>query len=477
MERAETGSREWGERLNISGLICAIQDWANDFVPVRSVFLLGSTARGQNRPYSDLDIVIETDLSPSEILENLSILFEVNHSIQPEKDKVILYIGNRLTKLDCWVLKDAKDCAKYFWGSIPSLFQEWILVDRNSDLQKRLLETTDAEQDYADIQWLNSRFVSSLEAASSYHSQSDTFRYVFSKHITYSSLIRLACHVAGETDSLYLPKAGHRALEGLLPEWTSDKFGTSGSLRTANQEKRNLLEAWLKINLIARESGFNVGDIEVDVTFLNSVLERDYFWNLRDFSDGLSNAIQSGRILRASCLSPHIGEQEFDILVKKNRISWIVDLRDHQEKGKHQYPENFYIDVHEFPTWFPKHRPNGWPSPILDGTTDYIGFLAGLAPHMSEIIQLINSEESGLIHCYAGRDRTGVLCAVIQWLLGCEYDDILTGYMMSSDADEKAMIIFLNWLQSGIKYETLITDLGLNDYDIIALRNSLCMKQ
>ena len=74
MERAETGSREWGERLNISGLICAIQDWANDFVPVRSVFLLGSTARGQNRPYSDLDIVIETDLSPSEQIDKTRLL-------------------------------------------------------------------------------------------------------------------------------------------------------------------------------------------------------------------------------------------------------------------------------------------------------------------------------------------------------------------------------------------------------------------
>jgi predicted nucleotidyltransferase len=463
--------------LELSELISAIRVWVSEFLPVRSAFLLGSAARGQNSPSSDLDIVLETDCKPQEILEIISSFLEVKHSIQPEEDKLILYIGNRLTKLDCWVVEDARDCTKYFWGSIPSAFQDWILVDRNSDLQKRLLETAETEQVYANIQWLNRRFVSSLEAASSYHSQSDTFRYVFSKHIAHSSLIRLACHVAGETDSLYLPKSGHRALEGLIPEWTSEKFGTSGSLRTANREKRNLLDAWLELNLIARELGIDFGDIEADATFLKSALERDYFWNLRDFSDGLGNGIQSGRILRASCLSPHVGEPELENLLEQNGISWIVDLRSHHEMGTHQYPRDFYIDVHEFPTWVPNHRPSEWPPLLLGDTTDYIGFLAGLAPHMPEIIQLINSGKPGLIHCYAGRDRTGVLCAVLQWLLGCEREDILRGYMMSSDADEEAMSIFLNWLDRGIEHLTLIADLSLNDSDIIALRNSLCMKQ
>lgn len=463
--------------MELSELISAIRVWASEFVPVRSAFLLGSAARGQTRPSSDLDLVLETDLNSQEISEILSSFLEVNHSIQPEEDKVILYIGNRLTKLDCWVLEDARDCAKYFWGSIPSAFQDWILVDRNSDLQKRLLETAEAEQVYADIQWLNRRFVSSLEAASSYHSQSDTFRYVFSKHIAHSSLIRLACHVAGETDSLYLPKTGHRALEGLMPEWTSEKFGTSGSLRTANREKRNLLDAWLELNLIAIESGIDVGDIEVDARFLKSVLERDYFWNLRDLSDGLGEGILRGRILRASCLSPHVGEPELESLLEQNGISWIVDLRSQHEMGTHQYPRDFCIDVHEFPTWVPNHRPSGWPSLLLDDTTDYIGFLAGLAPHLPEIIQLVTSGKSGLIHCYAGRDRTGILCALLQWLLGCEREDIHRGYMMSSDAEEEAMNILLDWFESGIEYRTLIADLGLNDSDVIALRSSLCMKQ
>ena len=101
--------------MELSELISAIRVWASEFVPVRSAFLLGSAARGQTRPSSDLDLVLETDLNSQEISEILSSFLEVNHSIQPEEDKVILYIGNRLTKLDCWVLEDARDCAKYFW--------------------------------------------------------------------------------------------------------------------------------------------------------------------------------------------------------------------------------------------------------------------------------------------------------------------------------------------------------------------------
>ena len=39
------------------------------------------------------------------------------------------------------------------------------------------------------------------------------------------------------TDSLYLPKVGHRVLERLLPAWTSDRFGTTGNLQNRKRAK------------------------------------------------------------------------------------------------------------------------------------------------------------------------------------------------------------------------------------------------
>ena len=89
-------------------------------------------------------------------------------------------------------------------------------MDREGNLEKRLSKTHPAASNYQDIGWLNLRFINQLEAASKHHSRSDTYRYMFAMQIAYDALIRLACHVSGMTDSLYLPKVGHRVLERLL---------------------------------------------------------------------------------------------------------------------------------------------------------------------------------------------------------------------------------------------------------------------
>ena len=246
--------------MNQQTIIQSIRNWATHDPEVRSAFLLGSQARGDANGLSDVDVVVETATEPMVVCLQLQRLLPVaQHQSWPD-GKLVLWVGPTQIKVDCWVVAEASQSAKYNWGSNPSEFDDWVLIDREGDLEKRLSKTHSAATNYEDIGWLNLRFVNQLEAASRHHARSDTFRYMFAMQIAYDALIRLACHVGGETDSLYLPKAGHRVLDRLLPQWTSDRFGTTGNLRTANERKRNLLDCWKDLHERAITRGFNLSD-------------------------------------------------------------------------------------------------------------------------------------------------------------------------------------------------------------------------
>jgi hypothetical protein len=50
---------------------------------------------------------------------------------------------------------------------------------------------------------------------------------------------------------------------------------------------------------------------------------------------------------------------------------------------------------------------------------------------------LINREGPYLIHCHAGIDRTGFVCAVIEALMGATPDEIIEDYLISYKIDEE----------------------------------------
>lgn len=449
--------------MNQQTIIATIREWASQNAQIRAAFVLGSQARGDDHGLSDVDIVIETPDKPEDVLVHLKQILPVEHHQSWPDSKLVLWVGPTQTKIDCWVIRDATLSAKYFWGSNPSEFQDWILIDRGGDIQERLLKTTPATTNYNDTDWLNNRFVNQLEAASKHHARSDTFRYLFSMQIAYSELIRLACHVAGETGSLYLPKAGQSVLVGLLPQWTSDRFGATGNLRTANERKCNLVNCWKDLHELASERGIDLGEFEESYDFLKVILARDHFWNMRDLVDGTTTESVRGRVLRGACLVPFIGESQLDELFDSSGIRWIVDLRSEEERVKRPYPNDFPVQVHHFPTWNSIERPNDWPQRQKERPNDYPGILSSMAPHVPHILGLIASGEVGYIHCHAGRDRTGVICALLLRILGCSRDELRISYGLSSDPDMAAIDIILDWFGDDERFQSLLTDLQVDE--------------
>ena len=49
------------------------------------------------------------------------------------------------------------------------------------------------------------------------------------------------------------------------------------------------------------------------------------------------------------------------------------------------------------------------------------------------LVRLMALERPWLIHCNLGKDRTGVICAVLEALCGASYDEIEQDYMFSYD--------------------------------------------
>ena len=441
------------------------------------MFLLGSQGRGNPTGLSDIDIVFETSSAAEDIVAGFQAILPVIHHQVWSDGKVVFWIGEICLKIDCWVVQDAASTSKYYWSSRLLDDNSWILLDRVGDLADRLQVTQPLKMPYEDPMWLNQRIVNQLEAASKHHARSDTFRYMFAMQIAYDSLIRLACHVAEDTDSIYLPKAGHRILEGVLPRWTSPYFGVTGNLRVANERKHNLFECWKELTAIAREKGFELGDHRAEEDFLERVLKRDHIWNLRDISDGILTQVLRGKVYRGACLVPHLSEPELNAFLRDSGIVWLVDLRSDAEWNDRPYPDDFPVQVVRCPTWNRVERPLGWPARNSQHSVDYVGNLADMANHVPNILSLISSGEPGYIHCHAGRDRTGVICALILRLLGCSMDDLECSYSLSSDADMEEIRVLTSWFNDESAFNQMLMDIGVGESLMKGVRAALLSSQ
>lgn len=64
----------------------------------------------------------------------------------------------------------------------------------------------------------------------------------------------------------------------------------------------------------------------------------------------------------------------------------------------------------------------------------YAGMIERPQVFAALVHEMLDAGDSAIyVHCAAGKDRTGVACAIIQRLLGVSHDDALKGYLVSND--------------------------------------------
>lgn len=171
-------------------------------------------------------------------------------------------------------------------------------------------------------------------------------------------------------------------------------------------------------------------------------------FNVRDLG-GLPAAggrtTRSGRLFRADGIQRLAGS-DLD-QARELRLRTVIDLRTEGEieRGGRFPLEQLPVDWHHLPV-----LRRMWSDDDLVVTTDAVDFLRDRylemlddgADSIARIIDLVAGGTPAVFHCAAGKDRTGVVAAVILGLLDVSHQEIATDY----HATAGAMAAFVDWL-------------------------------
>lgn len=177
-------------------------------------------------------------------------------------------------------------------------------------------------------------------------------------------------------------------------------------------------------------------------------------WNFRDVSE--TAGIRPGRLFRSSELSRLDGSGRSALTALG--VSDVADLRspaEVQRRGPDAVPETVAIHHLPFPevshahaeeqapheaTWRAMLTESADENPAVAGarwlTTEYERFptLGGARRAVQQIVTLLGAGHAVLVHCFAGKDRTGFAVAVALEAAGVDRDAIYADYLRSNDA-------------------------------------------
>jgi protein-tyrosine phosphatase len=182
-----------------------------------------------------------------------------------------------------------------------------------------------------------------------------------------------------------------------------------------------------------------------DVTRLHAF---DGLTNFRDFGgyQAGDRRIVSGRFFRSA---NHALASEADLAKLKDMgIAAVVDLRRPQERERapSRRWEGFAASVVE--NHDPDEGAQSWDAFMSAWdmqSASYREFLLGYyaeAPHLPRIVDLFtryfdtlaNAEGAIVVHCAAGKDRTGLAVALTHHLAGVHHDDIVADYLLTNQS-------------------------------------------
>lgn len=164
------------------------------------------------------------------------------------------------------------------------------------------------------------------------------------------------------------------------------------------------------------------------MTFPGSLLETTL--NTRDLG-GYQSELSGKRLKSWSILRSDIQNYPSDndiSLLKKHNILTVIDMRG--EKDVLRKPSGFsdregfvYINI-------PIDEGSSIPESVDAVSESYMNIAQ--SKNMVQVFQAISSASHGvMINCTAGKDRTGVVCAVLLGLCGVSEDDIVRDYMLT----------------------------------------------
>jgi protein-tyrosine phosphatase len=179
------------------------------------------------------------------------------------------------------------------------------------------------------------------------------------------------------------------------------------------------------------------------------ILQLEGLDNARDVGDlplRGGGVTRSGELLRSASLH-YLTEADVAHLVDEFGLRLVLDLRTAREIDRDGPSPVAKAGVRTVALSFVPE--DGRPLPETGDDTDpllrnYLGFLVDRTENVVEAVRLLGAPDAGpaLVHCQAGKDRTGVLVALVLDAVGVERDAIVEDYALSA-AQVEAM--FQRW--------------------------------
>jgi protein-tyrosine phosphatase len=185
-----------------------------------------------------------------------------------------------------------------------------------------------------------------------------------------------------------------------------------------------------------------------DPTALERSIDFRLVFNVRDLG-GLptveGRVVRRGQLYRADGVN-RLRDDDLEV-ARDLGLRTVIDLRTAGEIGRSgRFPvEQYPVAWHSLPM-----IRRMWSDDDLVATTGagdflrdrYVDMLTDGADSLAAIVDLVADGQPALFHCAAGKDRTGVVAAVLLGLIGVERDEIVADY----HATAGAMAAFVDWL-------------------------------
>jgi protein tyrosine/serine phosphatase/predicted nucleotidyltransferase len=451
--------------------------------------LYGSFGRNEPTPNSDIDI----QLLVSKEFENKFLIDELQKEFHSEifsirevgmRNKVVAYFKAQ-PKIQFAICTNISEIDRNYLGSeIPNI-ADTILYEKQPakyeigtylhQLVRDYNRNKSAEANKKQISDLIDKFVYEFESCSGMHRRSDGYQFYFFYNIALQVAIQLIYLSKGHSKFNFLPK--YFIANVLTKEEQEPFYGLRGTLflPEANQQKRKLLDFFYSVieTLATTEKQNEVKQ------FCEWLYTRDFLWNFRDISTH-NPKIKSGRIFRTATMTFFQNENRFDELLTEKKIKTVIDLRADKEIDEMPYSESTLskfkyvktqLDPWNQPDWFKQSHHQGTNEEIA-----YRFFAIACTDKIKNAMEAILNEQNGslAIHCFAGKDRTGIFISMLHLLADTPIENIYADYLASEvDVKLHRLNLVLDIIQEKGGIENYLQWCGLSANQISLLKQKL----
>jgi protein tyrosine/serine phosphatase/predicted nucleotidyltransferase len=445
-------------KLKQSKVINIINDIFRDSQQMNSAILIGSFAKNNPTHNSDIDyqVLVNNNFDKDILVNTIKLKFNNNfdyHIFLEDKNKLSLYMYECQIVVEIMIHLKLEEFNKYFLGDVLENIVNNIVMDKNNILLP-YLENIKTENNIQIIKkkkekllYLITEFQSRFESLSREDSNSDGYKYSVLFSHALNSLIRIIYLCESDGRHEYMPK--NFLTNYSYPLKLNIEELATMDLRKSNKHKRMLLD------LFQQYLPFSIKKFTLDIDesninkFLENIYKRDFFWNFRDMSK-FNDKLQNNKIFRSTALCLIEDTELLEKELHNKNITTIIDLRAHRELEEVNYTDEFknkFNVIHApFDPWVQSIEFKNMHNTGSNIEIAYKFFSHECKQSMNKVITtVLDTDESIVIDCHAGKDRTGIIFTILHMLVNTKNENIYIDYLASKmDTKTEYIDIFIN---------------------------------